>query len=199
MGTRNLTVVIKDNQVKLSQYGQWDGYYSCTGKKFTAFIKDNLQNSESKTERFKEKIDLLFNVNETQRQELIKHYEELKKNRDFMMPFDVLLPQLSRNTGVDILSIINELDKYEFNNKQGFPIVLTDFEEANQWCEFIYILNLDSEEVYMLTSHEFNGKKFETCPIITKGFGSTCCWYSCKINELPDIKFIENYYNKIGL
>lgn len=199
MGTRNLTVIIKDSQVKLSQYGQWDGYFNCAGKKFTAFVKDNLQNNETMLNRFKERVDLLKAINDTQSQELIKHYEELKKNKDFMMPFNLLLPQLSRDTGVDILSIINGLEKYDFNNKQGFPVVLMDFREACQWCEFVYIINLDSEEVYMLTSHKFNGKKFETCPIITKGFGADCCWYKCKINKLPSIKTIEKYYNKIGL
>ena len=43
MGTRNLTVVIKDNEIKLSQYGQWDGYFSYSGKKFLEFVKGNLQ------------------------------------------------------------------------------------------------------------------------------------------------------------
>ena len=77
MGTRNLTVVIKDNEIKLSQYGQWDGYFSYSGKKFLEFVKGNLQskNKEQRNyliEKFGEKIDTLEDVNEQYYDDIIK-------------------------------------------------------------------------------------------------------------------------------
>ena len=40
MGTRNITRVIHNGQVKVCQYGQWDGYPTYTGKKVLEFIRD---------------------------------------------------------------------------------------------------------------------------------------------------------------
>jgi hypothetical protein len=39
MGTRNLTVAIYNNQVKIAQYGQWDGYPSGQGNTILEFLK----------------------------------------------------------------------------------------------------------------------------------------------------------------
>ena len=51
MGTRHLTVVIKDNEIKLSQYGQWDGYFIYTGVKFLEFVKGKLQSKRKKRQK----------------------------------------------------------------------------------------------------------------------------------------------------
>ena len=45
MGTRNLTVIIKDNEIKLSQYGHWDGYFNVEGKKCVNFCREYLKTS----------------------------------------------------------------------------------------------------------------------------------------------------------
>lgn len=40
MGTRNLTIVIQDNEVKMAKYGQWDGYLSGLGWDLILFLKN---------------------------------------------------------------------------------------------------------------------------------------------------------------
>ena len=40
MGTRNLTVVVKDGTHKIAQYGQWDGYPSGVGADILTFLAD---------------------------------------------------------------------------------------------------------------------------------------------------------------
>ena len=61
MGTRGLIVIVKDNQIKLSNYQQWDSYFDYTGIKFLEFCKDNL-NEERKIKNFSEKVDLLQDI-----------------------------------------------------------------------------------------------------------------------------------------
>ena len=51
MGTKNLTVVIKGNEIKLSQYGQWDGYFIYSGTKFLEFVKGNLQAKSKRNQK----------------------------------------------------------------------------------------------------------------------------------------------------
>ena len=40
MGTRHLICVVKDNEYKLAQYGQWDGYPEGQGVNILRFLRD---------------------------------------------------------------------------------------------------------------------------------------------------------------
>ena len=51
MGTRGLTVIIKDGKVKLSQYQQYDSYFSETGVEFIDFC-NRVLNNPRKTDIF---------------------------------------------------------------------------------------------------------------------------------------------------
>jgi hypothetical protein len=141
MGTRNLTCVILNNEIKVAQYGQWDGYFAGQGQNIVEFILNEL-NTDEKLNFFKEQIkkcrfysddELKFidnsivgnaqGYNSEQEKILIDRY-----------------PQLSRNTGSDILKLI--LDRTSIKLKNEY-----DFGYDGVFCEFAYLLNLDTQEL----------------------------------------------------
>ena len=206
MGTRNLTVVIKDNEIKLSQYGQWDGYFSYSGKKFLEFVKGNLQSKSKEQqnyciEKFGEKIDILEDVNEQYYDNIIKmsnsyNVNPTKNLSNYAIPFSIMLPQFSRDTGVGILDVIDKLQPYEFGEKYKFPIKLCYDREG--FTEFTNIINLDTQEIYMLTSHEFKCEPLPTCELVENTYHQKC-WYKSNIAKLPRISDIKKYKESIML
>ena len=207
MGTRHLTVVIKDNEIKLSQYGQWDGYFTCTGVEFLEFVKENLQSKSKKKQEyriktFSEKIDTLQKVDEKTYQEFIAiknkyGFDNTLNKSQFAIPFDIMFPQLSRDTGVRILDIINRIQSYMFNSSYKFPVIL-DFDRVG-CTEFVNVINLDTEESYMLTTHEFKGVPLSTCELVENVYEHHDCWYKSSIKDIPTIAKIKKYKESIGL
>ena len=207
MGTRHLTVVIKDNEIKLSQYGQWDGYFTYSGTKFLEFIKENLQSKSKKKQKYRietfgEKIDTLQKVDEKTWQEFIAikdkyGFDNTLNKSQFAIPFNVMFPQFSRDIGVEILDIINRIQPYMFNPSYKFPVVL-DFDGVG-CTEFVNVINLDTEEIYMLTTHEFKGVPLSTCELVENVYGHHDCWYKSSIRDIPSIAKIKKYKESIGL
>ena len=54
MGTRNLTMVQLNNEIKIAQYGQWDGYLEGAGATIFDFLKNLIRNKN--IEKFKENV-----------------------------------------------------------------------------------------------------------------------------------------------
>ena len=207
MGTRHLTVVIKDNEIKLSQYGQWDGYFTYSGTKFLEFVKENLQSKSKKKQKYRietfgEKIDTLKKVDEKTYQEfrVIREkygFDNTLNKSQFAIPFDIMFPQFSRDTGIRILDIIDKLQPYMFNSNYKFPVIL-DFDGVG-CTEFVNVINLDTQEIYMLTSHEFKGVPLPTCELVENVYKHHDCWYKSSIRDIPSIAKIKKYKESIGL
>ena len=207
MGTRHLTVVIKDNEIKLSQYGQWDGYFTYSGTKFLEFVKENLQSKSKKKQKYRietfgEKIDTLKKVDEKTYQEFIAikdkyGFDNTLNKSQFAIPFDIMFPQFSRDTGVEILDIIMKIHAYMFNPNYKFPVIL-DFDGVG-CTEFVNVINLDTQEIYMLTTHEFKGVPLPTCELVENVYKHHDCWYKSSIRDIPSIAKIKKYKESIGL
>ena len=208
MGTRHLTVIIKDNEIKLSQYGQWDGYFTYSGTKFLEFVKENLQSKSKKRQKYRietfgEKVELLKPVDEKTMQEVrdIKQkygFVNTFNKSEFAIPFNIMFPQFSRDTGVGILDIIDKLQPCMFNSNYKFPVVL-DFDEGIPCTEFVHVINLDTEEIYMLTTHEFKGVPLSTCELVESMYENHDCWYKSSIRDIPPIYKIKKYKESIEL
>lgn len=207
MGTRHLTVVIKDDEIKLSQYGQWDGYFTYSGTKFLEFVKENLQSKSKKRQKYRietfgEKIDTLQKVDEKTYREFITikdkyGFDNTLNKSQFAIPFNIMFPQFSRDTGIRILDIIDKLQPYMFNPNYKFPVIL-EFDGVG-CTEFVNVINLDTEEIYMLTTHEFKGVPLSTCELVENVYGHHDCWYKSSIKDIPPIAKIKKYKESIGL
>lgn len=143
MGTRNLTIVQKDNQYKIAQYGQWDGYPSGNGIIILNFLK------KVDLEKFKKKIDTVKLVTN---EDINKYWADIgvdvEKERfvsmDVSEKFYKLHPSLSRDLGASVLDYIMEED----NVVESYLDI--DFANDSLFCEWAYVIDLDKNtfEVY---------------------------------------------------
>lgn len=151
MGTRNLTMVIEGEQVKVAQYGQWDGYPE--GQGATAL---NLLRGFDMNEFRKKVHELRWLTNE--------EVAEIETVRDW----DKKYPYLSRNAGAEILKAIyhGKMEvligdglggKKEVECKVKGLVNKENFAGDSLFCEWAYVVDLDKMvfEVY----RGFNTKK----------------------------------------
>lgn len=119
MGTRHTqTVINKRGQVKVRQYGQWDGYPDGQGVEILNFLK------ESDLNKYNKQLNKLNEVTDEQWAEVDKAGDDWKKE----------YPYLSRDCGSDIHQMI-------LDNKVKF-VQHVDEKEANQWCSGFYTIDL---------------------------------------------------------
>jgi hypothetical protein len=131
MGTRNSTIVISDGEVKVAQYGQWDGYPTGQGKTIAEFLK------KADLNKFKEELNKIHEITD----------EENELVSDLGEKFKKYFPHLSRDTGADILNMI-------YDGKVRFVSLNKEFKNDTLFCEYWYEINLDDNTVNM------NGKKY---------------------------------------
>ena len=192
MGTRNLTIIIKNGKVKLSQYGQWDGYFSYTGVKFIDFC-NRVLNYSRKIDKFKSKINMLQHVTKNYMAQCDKVLELLNTKR-YKLGLNQLFPQFSRDTGVDILDIIYNLRDCEYRDNQKYPVFVDTAEDT--WIEYANIINFDTQEIYLTTAN------FELLkPIDFKTVGNLYQQYNCYLKysffHIPTVEQAIKDYNKM--
>jgi hypothetical protein len=142
MGTRNLTMVVKDGEFKIAQYGQFDGYPSGSGFIVLNFLKT------AKLDVFAEKLKNLRWLTDADC-DVVNATENWK----------TVYPELSRNTGAMILEMVYESEK---------EMLLKDsksFAGDSLFCEWAYLIDLDNNtlEVY---------RGFNKTPVIEGRFKS---------------------------
>ena len=146
MGTRNLTVVVHNQEVKIAQYGQWDGFPDAQGISILAFLS-----VASRVENFKKTLPKI----RFQTEEDVKKQEEYMKSigceDGWMTPkqsekFKKKFPLHHRDTGGEILEAVLHYGQQE-------EIVLInayEFAGDSLFCEWAYIIDFDKNtfEVY---------------------------------------------------
>ena len=133
MGTRNLTMVMLDEQYRVAQYGQWDGYPDGQGATILEFLH-KLCHSNG----FEEFKDRIRNCSFATKEQLTELQEKIDNKT---IPFP---EHMSRNMGGKILRAIMDSED-PLLLKNGFSFALDSL-----FCEWAYVVDLDKEvfEVY---------------------------------------------------
>lgn len=136
MGTRNLTMVYKNGEYKVAQYGQFDGYPEGVGATLLNFLKS------VNMDAFNKAIQNVSFHTTKEIDEINKNIDEIRKDIP-NYSWKKYYPHLARECGGDILNQI------VFN---GVNKVLNDFDFAadSLFCEWAYVIDLDTNkfEVY---------------------------------------------------
>jgi hypothetical protein len=142
MGTRNLTIIKIDNEIKVAQYGQWDGYPTGQGKTIAKFFSQYGQNIDE----FKTKVRNLRWLSKKEHNAILKKYTTKGwMTIDQGNKFNRYYPHLTRDNGAKILFyIMNKKIKGLINN--------IDFLKDGLFCEWAYEIDLDNNIITVLKS-----------------------------------------------
>lgn len=153
MGTRNSTLVKSDGQLRVAQYGQWDGYPTGQGQEIADFL------SKADIDKFKE---VLKNIKEVDPERANKFLESIGAkdgwcNREQSAKFNKEFPGLNRDHGAGILQLIYDGEVTEIR-------LDPDFKNDTLFCEYWYEIDLDNKTVTM------NGKTYTFDEWTSPGF-----------------------------
>jgi hypothetical protein len=153
MGTRNLSLCKKDGQIKIAQYGQWDGYPSGQGATILKFCqrKENLQRLESclpKIHLAEELTEFIEEYNGL----CPRYYSKMDKRTDEMKLWWNTL--MHRDIGGEIFENIAYLDTSKMPMVMGDNIYISlysDLDKTNNYCdiwiEYAYLINFDTNKL----------------------------------------------------
>jgi hypothetical protein len=131
MGTRNLIEVKIDGQLKVAQYGQWDGYPTGQGKGIAEFLHNTMNEEE-----FKAALRECKWIDE--KQAAIVNAE--CPNGDWKTKY----PWLSRDAGSKVLGYIQNDGARYLLDDSDYKNVTTGFT-----CEYHYLIDMDNGTVSM--------------------------------------------------
>jgi len=148
MGTRHLICVVKGGEYKVAQYGQWDGYPEGQGVEILNFLHNGFIR-----EVFERQLQ--NNISFGTEEELHEQWKICGADDSGWVDSKVsdlhakLYPENCRDTGADILSIIQLTQK---------PLKLCnslDFAGDSLFCEWVYVIDLDKNtfEIYEGFNH----------------------------------------------
>ena len=147
MGTKNLTVVYSNGEYKVAQYGQFNGYPEYLGVQLLAYLKG------INREILKTSIDKCSYLSKAELEMLDK---SIKSALEYSSHFEwqKFYPELSRDTGGDILELIMFKNKTKLQNSLNFAA-------DSLFCEWAYVIDLDKNtfEIY---------KGFNSIPLTNK-------------------------------
>lgn len=148
MGTRNLTMVRLNGELKLAQYGQWDGYPTGQGVTVAEFVQAYLRHKTTRAE-FTAKVAALRYGTKAELATMQKHWDAAEKEcmdraaKDGYIPKYMLerFAPFNRDTGANILKMVNDGLQLDFVQDNS------EFLKDGLFCEFAYCIDLDAGAV----------------------------------------------------
>jgi hypothetical protein len=162
MGTRHLISVVHNNEYKIAQYGQWDGYPSGQGVDVLKFCKEFLADPCS-LNIFLKQLDKVRFIDTDEYSKLWANIGiDLNQNNGYVTisqsdKFDAKYPYFSRDNSAKILNMIY--------NSSDDEILLTnsiDFASDSLFCEWAYVVDLDKMTLEIFKG--FNSSKLMSTP-----------------------------------
>jgi hypothetical protein len=145
MGTRHLIAVQVDGEYKIAQYGQWDGYPGGQGAKVLAFL------ATADLEAFRDKLRLTQFATDEQIEDAWVAAGARPGSEFVTMDVSARLrelhPELSRDTGAEVLRIVLEAP-------DPTALRLVDsiaFAQDSLFCEYAYVIDLDAGQFEFYT------------------------------------------------
>ena len=134
MGTRNLTKVIdKAGQVVVAQYGQWDGYPSGQGL--------NALYHATAHKQIEEGLSRVRWATEKELSEIYSKFEKMNQlGTDDFKNFNLLYPNLTRDTCADILGVV------AWSIGEVILVDQSDFEKDGLFCEGVYTIDFQKRK-----------------------------------------------------
>lgn len=134
MGTRHLIKVISHGELKVAQYGQWDGYPSGQGMDICHFL------NMIKLDEFQKNVDKCTWINAKHAQRRVAKALDPYGTGDYThADMNSRFPEYSRDSGANILWLIAKEPRELVDD--------SDFEEDTVFCEYVYTLNLDDKSI----------------------------------------------------
>ena len=135
MGTRHLICVVSDNQYRIAQYGQWDGYPEGQGAAILEFLKSPM------AKQLKNNLERCSWITNDEYNKLWKEFgadaTQPYIDCDVYQSFSEKYPQLSRDTGAKILKIAaGATGEMKLQNS-------LDFSQDSLFCEWAYVIDFD--------------------------------------------------------
>ena len=198
MGTRNLTIVKHNEEIKVAQYCQWDGYPGGAGLAILDFLQNEMDLPKFKeqlnkcawatAEEFSAADEAIDTIRAKLEELKISHPERYDNENPMSKRNDVLLnayPEYHRDTGYKILLMIQESKN---------PLLLQNsfaFGGDKIYCEWAWAIDLDTMRLEVYSSgfdnfHDAPKGVFETLD------ESVRLCKSFYLNILPDpIEFVR--------
>ena len=153
MGTRNLSLCKKNGEIKIAQYGQWDGYPSGQGATILKFCRD--KNNLERLEKCLDKIHLITELKDfvIEYDKLAPEYTNQPDNRTPEMKawFSALM---HRDIGGGIFENIINLDTSKMPKVMESNIYIHLYEDLDKtenycdlWIEYAYLINFDTNKL----------------------------------------------------
>ena len=145
MGTRNLTKVIDRNgEIKVAQYGQWDGYPSGQGL--------NALYHATAHKQIEKGLDKVRWATESELTEIYSKFSEMNfLGTEDSKNFGLYYPNLTRDTCADILGVV------AWSVGEVILVDESEFEKDGLYCEGVYTIDFQKGKFISW----YNGKTVE--------------------------------------
>lgn len=179
MGTRHLICVVVNDEIKLAQYGQWDGYPEGQGVKVLEFVRWLKEPGA-----LSKAVEVFSSLEVASPEDVIQSWiacgaDEQRIRSDGMVSFEIgqvhktKFPEYSRDTGANVLPMI--MDRAAEGRPVKIQSVDPSFAADSLFCEWAYVVDLTNKRLEVFKGFQkapHNKGRFAALPLDTNRDGT---------------------------